>query len=77
MIILLTDKNILLFHQNQSIEEAKFICFLLGKAVEKLAKNYVNASKLIKVSNKIDQLNQIEIIFLENQMNGLIFERLK
>lgn len=77
MIILLTDKNILLFHQNQSIEEAKFTCFLLGKAVEKLAKNYVNASKLIKVSNKIDQLNQIEIIFLENQMNGLIFERLK
>ena len=77
MIILLTDKDILLFHQNQSIEEAKFTYFLLGKAIEKLAKNYVNTSKSIKVSNKIDQLNQIEIIFLQNQMNGLIFDRLK
>ena len=56
MIILLTDKDILLFHQNQSIEEAKFTYFLLGKAIEKLAKNYVNASKSIKDGLIFDRL---------------------
>ena len=56
MIILLTDKDILLFHQNQSIEEAKFTYFVLGKAIEKLAKNYVNASKLIKDGLIFDRL---------------------
>ena len=36
------------------IEQAKITCYDLGKALEKQTKKQVDASKYLKLSNKID-----------------------
>ena len=57
--------------------EAKFAISPLGKAFEKQTEKQVGALKSLDLSNKKDELKQIEGIFPQNLMNGLISATLK
>ena len=50
------------------IEKAKFTNYTLGKDLEKQTKKQVDALKSLNLPNKIDELKQIESIFLESQI---------
>ena len=65
----LAGEEILFSNQKQMLQQAKFRCCLSGKAFEK--------QTIIKLSNKINELNQIKNLFLQNQLNGFITEKLK
>ena len=58
------------------MERAKFIYSPLGKTLEKEAKKQVVALKPLSLSNKIDKLKQIVSMFLQNQLNDLIINKL-
>ena len=45
--------------------------------MEKQAKKQVDALKSLNLPNKIDELKEIESIFQQNQLNGLIIDKLK
>ena len=45
--------------------------------MEKQAKKRVDALKSLNLPNKIDELKEIESIFQQNQLNGLIIDKLK
>ena len=65
----------MLFDQRQIIDQqAKFAYSPLGEAFEKQTENQVGAIKSLDSSNK---LKQIEDIFPQNLMNGLIRAKLK
>ena len=57
--------------------EAKFAISPLGKAFEKQTEKQVGALKSLGLSNKKDELKQIEGIFPQNLMNGFIRVKLK
>ena len=59
----LTGEEILPSNQRQIIEQAKFAYFPLGKAFEKKTGKQVGALKPRSLSNKKDELKQIEGIF--------------
>ena len=59
------------------IEHAKLTYSPPGKALEKQTKEKFDALKSINLFNKIDELNQITSMFPQNQLDDLIFHRLK
>ena len=70
----LTDKEMLPYNRSQMIEQAKFTYLPLRKALKKQTRTKLQSSSL---SNKKDELNQIESIFPKNQVNDLITDKLK
>ena len=71
----LTGEEILPSNQQQIIEEAKFTYPPLGKAFEKRTKE--QAIKDLNISDKANELKQIEVIFPQNVLNDLISNKLK
>ena len=65
-------KKILSFSQRQIIEQAKFAYSPLEKAFEKQTEKQVDTITSLDISNKKDELKQVESIFLQNLMNDLI-----
>ena len=59
------------------IKIAKLTYSPLGTALEKQTKRQIDALNSLILSNKIDQLKQIENIFSQNQLNNLIIDKLK
>ena len=51
--------------------------FSFSKIFGKKTKKQVDPLKSLNLSNKIDELKQIESIFPQNQMNDLILDKLK
>ena len=51
--------------------------FSFRKAFEKQTKKHVCAIKSLDLSNKKDDLKQIEVVFSQNLMNDLIHDKLK
>ena len=72
----LTGEEILFSNQKQMLQQAKFRCCLSGKAFEKQTIIKLVCQSL-NLSNKIDELNQIKNLFLQNQFNDFITEKLK
>ena len=73
-----TGEEILHFNKTQIIEQGKFSHFLLGKAFERQTEKQVGViESLEKLSNKKDELKQIEGICPHNLMNDLIYAKLK
>ena len=64
-------------NQKQIIEQVKFVCSPLGKSFEKQTEKQAGALKSLDLSNKKDELKQIEGIFPQNLMNDLICVKLK
>ena len=69
-----TDKEMLPYNRSQMIEQAKFTYSPLRKALKKQTRSKLQSSSL---SNKKDELNQIESIFPKNQVNDLITDKPK
>ena len=69
--------GILLSNQNQMLQQAKFRYCLSGKAFEKQTNKQVVVTKSLNLSNKINELSQIKNIFLQNQLNDFIKDKLK
>ena len=69
-----TDKEMLPYNRSQMIEQAKFTYSPLRKALKKQTRTKLQSSSL---SNKKDELNQIESIFPKNQVNDLITDKPK
>ena len=59
------------------MQQAKFTYSPLGKAFEKHTENWVGAIKFLDLSNKKDELKQIESIFPQNLMNDLVCVKFK
>ena len=59
------------------IEHTKFTYSPRGKALEKQTKKQFDALKSINPFNKLGELNQITSMFPQNQLDNLIFNRLK
>ena len=72
-----TGKEMLPSNQKQIIEKAKFTYSPLGKAFEKQTEKQVNALKSLNISDKKNELKQIEDIFSQNLFNDLIRDKLK
>ena len=68
---------ILHFNKRQIIEQTKFAYSPLGRAFEKQIEKQVGAIELLTFSYKEDELKQIESIFPQNLVNGLIRAKLK
>ena len=73
----LTGEEILPSNQRQIIEQAQFACSPLGTAFKKQTEKQVGATKSLDISNKKDELKQIESIFPQNLMNDVIRVKLK
>ena len=73
----LAGEEILLSNQKQIIEQAKFTYSPLGKAFEKHTKEQVKAIKNLYISDKTNELKQIEGTFPQNVLNDLISNKLK
>ena len=73
----LTGDEILLSNERQKIEQANFPYSPLGEVFEQQAEKQVGAIKSLILSNKKDELKQIEGIFLQNLTNDLICAILK
>ena len=69
--------GILLSNQNQMLQQAKFRYCLSGKAFEKQTNKQVVVTKSLNLSNKINEFSQIKNIFLQNQLNDFITDKLK
>ena len=67
-----TVEEILPFNQRQRIEQAKFGYSPLGNAFEKQTEKQVDAIKFLEISNKKDELKQIETMLKQNLMEDLI-----
>ena len=72
-----TGEEILPSNRKQILEENKFIYFPLGKALEKQTQIQVDHFKFLNLSNKTNELKQIEGIFPKNLMNDFIIHKLK
>ena len=72
----LTGEEILPSNQKQIIEQAKFTYSPLGKAFEKQTKEQVKAIKDLNISDKTNELKQIEGIFPQNGLNDLISNKI-
>ena len=72
-----TGKEMLPSNQKQIIEKAKFTYSPLGKAFEKQTEKQVNALKSLNISDKKNELKQIEDVFSQNLFNDLIRDKLK
>ena len=59
------------------MEQVKFACSSLVKALEKQTGKQVDALKSPNPSNKKDELKQIERVFPQNLMNDLICAKFK
>ena len=59
------------------IEQNKFTYSFLGKALEKQTEEQVDALPSLKLSDKTDELKQIEIIFPNNLLTNMINDRAK
>ena len=59
------------------MEQVRFTYFPSVKHLEIQTKKQVDASKSLNLSNKINEIKQIEIIFQQNQLTGLITGKLK
>ena len=64
-------------NQKQTIEQAKFTYSALGKAFEEQTKEQVKAIKDLNISDKTNELKEIEGIFPQSVLNGLISNKLK
>ena len=64
-------------NQKQKIEQAKFTYSALGKAFENQTKEQVKAMKDLNISDKTNELKQIEGIFPQSVLNDLISNKLK
>ena len=73
----LSGEEILPSNQQQIIEQAKFTYSPLGKTFEKQTKEQVKAIKDLNISDKSNNLKQIEGIFPQNVLNDLISNKLK
>ena len=73
----LTGEEILLFNKRQIIQQANFAYCPLEKAVEKETEKQIDAINTRDISNKKDEVKQIESIFPLNLMNDLIRANLK
>ena len=73
----LTGEIKLPFNQRKIIEQAKLAYSPLGTAFEKQPEEQVGAINSINISNKKDELKQIEDIFPQDLMNDLICAKLK
>ena len=73
----LTSEEVLPSYRKQIIEQATFAYSLLGKPFEKPSEKQVGAIRTLKLSNKKDELKQIEGLFPQTLMNNLIFLKLK
>ena len=67
----------MLSNQREIIEQAKFASSPLGKAFEKQTEKRLGAIKSFDLSNKKDELKQIEDTFSQNLMNDLSRAKLK
>ena len=54
------------YNQRKIIEQAKFTYFPLGEALEKQTETQVNVLRSLKLSNKTNELKQIEGVFPKN-----------
>ena len=63
--------------QRQIIHQANFSYSPSGNAFEKQTEKQVGALKYIDISNKKDELKQIQVIFSQNLMNDLTRIKLK
>ena len=72
-----TGEEVLPSNQQQVIEQAKFTYSPLGKTFEKQTKEQVKAIKDLNISGKVSELKQIENIFPQNKLNGLITNKFK
>ena len=66
-----TGEEILYINWRQTIEQAEFTYSPLGKALEKQTETLVDALKSLKLSDKLDELKQIEGILAKNLFSGL------
>ena len=73
----LTREEILPSNQQQMKQQAKFTYFPLGKAFEKQTKEQVKAIKDLNISDKSNELKQIENIFPKHVISYLIITKLK
>ena len=73
----LTREEILPSNQQQMKQQAKFTYFPLGKAFEKQTKEQVKAIKVLNISDKSNELKQIENIFPKHVISNLIITKLK
>ena len=67
----LTGEEILPSNQKQIIEQAKFTYSSLGKAFEKQTKEQVKAIKDLNISNKTNELKQIQGTFPQNVLTRI------
>ena len=58
-------------------DQAKFTNSSLEKSLEKQTKKQVDSLKSLNLSYKIDVLDQMKSVFLQNQMNDLILDMLR
>ena len=72
-----TGEEILPFNQTLIIEQVTFTYSPLAKTFEKQTEKQVAAVKSLDISNKKDELKQIENIFPQILMNDLILPKLK
>ena len=73
----LTGEEILLSNRGQIIEQAKFTYSPLEKASENQTGKQVDALKSLDLSNKTDELKQIQSILPKYMLNDSIFNKLK
>ena len=67
----LTGQEILPSKRRHTIEQAKFTYSPLGKALEKQTEKQFDALNSLNLSNKTDELKQVEGIFPKNLLNDL------
>ena len=63
-------------NQKQIMEQAKFTYSPLGKTFGKQTKEQVKAKKDLNISDKTNDLKQIEKVFPQNVLNDLIIDKL-
>ena len=73
----LTGKQILPYNRRQIIEQAKFAYSPLGNSFEKQTEKQLDAIKSLEISNKKEELKEIESIFPQNLANNLICAKLR
>ena len=72
-----TSKEAIPLSRSQIIEQNKFTYSLLGKALEKQTEKQVDALPSLNLSDKTDELKQIERIFPNNLLTNVINDRAK
>ena len=73
----LTCQEILPSSRRQILEQASFTYSSLGKALDRQTEKQVVSLKSLNLSNKTNELKQIEGIFPKNLLNDLVINKLK